>query len=77
MRPFYDGRVARVLIFIGLGIATLGVVLLVFPRAFAWFGRLPGDVRTDTVFFPVTSMLLISGVLTLLINLLAWFGRSR
>jgi len=29
------------------------------------------------VFFPVTSMLLISGVLTLLINLLAWFLRSR
>lgn len=77
MGAFYDGRVARVLIFSGLGIAALGVVLLIFPKAFVWFGRLPGDVRTDTVFFPVTSMLLLSGVLTLLINLLAWFGRSR
>ncbi len=68
---------ARVLVFTGLGVAAFGVVLLIFPRAFARFGRLPGDVRTDTVFFPVTSMLLLSGVLTLLINLLAWFGRSR
>jgi hypothetical protein len=71
---------ARGLILAGLGLALLGVVLLFFPRAFAWFGRLPGDIRTETVFFPVTSMLLISGALTLLFNLLnwllAWF-RSR
>ena len=63
---------ARALIFTGLGVAALGVVFLLFPRAFTWFGRLPGDVRTDTVFFPVTSMLLISGVLTLLVNVLMW-----
>lgn len=68
---------ARAFIFGGLGIAALGALLLVFPKAFAWFGGLPGDVRTDTVFFPVTSMLLLSGVLTLLINLVGWVGRSR
>ena len=68
-------RVARALIFTGLGVAALGVVLLIFPRAFVWFGRLPGDVRTDTVFFPVTSMLLVSGVLTLLVNVLMWVLR--
>jgi hypothetical protein len=71
---------ARGLILVGLGIALLGVVLLFFPRAFSWFGRLPGDIRTETVFFPVTSMLLVSGVLTLLLNLLTWllaWWRSR
>lgn len=71
---------ARGLILAGLGLALLGVVLTFFPRAFAWFGRLPGDIRTETVFFPVTSMLLISGVLTLLLNLLPWllaWWRSR
>lgn len=67
---------AKGLILTGLGLALLGVALLFFPRALAWFGRLPGDVRTETGFFPVTSMLLISGVLTLLLNLLAWL-RSR
>lgn len=56
---------------------VLGVVLSVFSRALSWFGRLPGDIRTESVFFPVTSMLLISGVLTLLLNLLAWLLRSR
>lgn len=67
---------ARGLILAGLGVALLGVVLMFFPRAFTWFGRLPGDIRTETVFFPVTSMLLVSGVVTLLLNLLAWL-RSR
>lgn len=68
---------AKGLILAGLGLALLGLVLSVFPRAFAWFGRLPGDIRSESVFFPVTSTLLISGVLTLLLNLLAWFLRSR
>lgn len=68
---------AKGLIVAGLALAVLEIVLSVFPRALSWFGRLPGDVRTESVFFPVTSMLLISGVLTLLINLLAWFLRSR
>ncbi len=62
----------RVLILAGLGLVLLGLVLGVFPKAFSWFGQLPGDVRTDRVFFPVTSMLLLSGVLTLVVNLLAW-----
>lgn len=61
----------------GVGLVVLGVVLSVFPRAFSWFGRLPGDIRTERVFFPVTSMLVLSGVLTLLLNLLAWLLRSR
>ncbi len=60
------------LILAGLGLALLGVALGVFPKAFAWFGQLPGDVRTESVFFPVTSMLLISGALTLVVNVLAW-----
>lgn len=67
----------RPLVLVGLGLVVLGVMLSVFPRAFSWFGRLPGDVRTETVFFPVTSMLVVSGVLTLLLNLLAWVLRSR
>lgn len=66
---------AKGLIVVGLGLVALGVVLTLFPRAFGWFGRLPGDIRTETVFFPVTSMLVVSGVLTLLLNVVARFLR--
>ena len=51
----------------------LGVILHFFPSAFSWFGKLPGDIHYEsdkgTVFIPITSMILVSIVLTILINL--------
>lgn len=67
----------KALLLLGFTLLLLGGFLAVFPKAFAWFGHLPGDVRSENVFFPVTSMLIVSGVLTLLLNVLAWFFRSR
>ncbi len=44
------------------------------PGLINWFGRLPGDIRIESgqtnIFVPITSMVLISIVLTVLINLL-------
>ena len=64
---------AKLLIIAGLGIALVGVLMLFFPGIFSWFGKLPGDVRVEkgsTFFsFPVTTMILISVVLTILLNL--------
>jgi hypothetical protein len=66
-RPF-----GLVLVAVGLGVVVLG--LLVWSGALSWFGRLPGDIRIERdnlrVYFPITSMILISLALTLLINLL-------
>jgi hypothetical protein len=63
----------RTLIIIGVVIVALGVILTVFPKAFSWFGRLPGDIRVErengTFYFPITTMILISVVLTILANL--------
>jgi len=43
------------------------------PWLVGWFGKLPGDIRIESekgrVFIPVTSMLIISIILTLLVNL--------
>lgn len=65
-RPF-----GLLLVAVGLGVALLG--LLVWSGAFSWFGRLPGDIRIERdnlrVYAPITSMILISLVLTLLVNL--------
>ncbi len=64
---------AKWLIVIGVVILALGVILHFFPTAFSWFGRLPGDIRSESergvVFIPVTSMFIISIVLTILFNL--------
>lgn len=64
---------AKILIVTGLGIAALGVALALFPGVLSWFGRLPGDVRIEgqhsLFFFPITSMIIISLVLTIVLNL--------
>ena len=52
-------------------LALLGLV--VYWGGFSWFGRLPGDLRYESdstrIYFPITSMILVSLVLTLLANL--------
>jgi len=63
----------RWLIIAGLIIVLVGAVLQFAPWLLNWFGKLPGDIHIETgrfkVFIPITSMILISIVITLLINL--------
>jgi hypothetical protein len=65
------------LLLVGLGVAAILVGLLVWAGWLSWFGRLPGDVRIERenlrVYFPITSMILISIVLSLLMALLRRF----
>ena len=62
----------RVLILAGAFAVVLGVVLVLAPRL-PWLGRLPGDIliRRDsfTFYFPVVTSLVVSVVVTLLLNL--------
>ena len=64
----------RLLILAGLGLAAVGVVL-VFAGRVPFLGRLPGDIVIQrdnwTLYFPLVTMLLLSLVLTLVLNLLA------
>jgi hypothetical protein len=64
---------AKWLMIAGITILTIGILLQYAPWLFSWFGKLPGDIRVETanvrVFIPISSMLIISIVLTLIINL--------
>lgn len=61
---------AKVFIAIGIVALLIGVVLHYFPNAFSWFGRLPGDIRIErensAFYFPITSMIIISILLSLI-----------
>ncbi len=64
---------ARILIIVGLTIAFAGLVLLLAVRFFPWFGNLPGDFRLEgrnfRLYFPLATMLLISILGTVLLNI--------
>lgn len=53
-------RIGAALFQIGGMMFLIGLMLVRFPGAFSWFGRLPGDIMTPHVIAPFASMLLIS-----------------
>jgi hypothetical protein len=64
-----------VLLCVGALVAVAG--LLVYWGGFSWFGRLPGDIRYESestrVYIPITSMILLSILITLLLNVVRRF----
>ena len=51
-----------------------GAIIYFFGDKFSWQGRLPGDIRIENentkIFIPITTMIIISLLLTLIINLI-------
>lgn len=64
----------KILIVLGLVLLATGLLLTWAPGLLGCFGRLPGDIRIErpsgSVFIPITSSILISLLLTLIVNLL-------
>jgi Protein of unknown function (DUF2905) len=68
----------RLLLLGGVILGLLGLVLIFAPNL-PLIGRLPGDIRieTDTVriYLPFGTMLVVSLILTIVLNLVGWVGR--
>lgn len=64
-----SGRSSAMLVVVA-GFVIVAVGLLMWTGALSWFGRLPGDLRLGgertRVFIPLTSMLIVSLVLSLI-----------
>ncbi|MFO7529936.1 MAG: DUF2905 domain-containing protein [Marinobacter sp.] len=64
---------ARWLVIAGLILVLLGAILHFAPGLLNWFGKLPGDINirseNSRVFIPITSMIIISVLLTIVLNL--------
>lgn len=69
---------------IGKGVVGLGVVLVIVGLILwfggdklSWFGRLPGDIWVErpsfSFYFPITTMIVVSIVLTLVLSLIGRF----
>ncbi len=62
----------KMLILMGLLVAGVGL-LLTLGGKMPWFGRLPGDIvvqkKNFTFYFPIVTCIVVSVVLSLLLNL--------
>ncbi|NDJ87206.1 MAG: DUF2905 domain-containing protein [Chloroflexi bacterium] len=69
-------QLGRLLLLLGGGMVLLGGLFLLFSRipVLRQFGNLPGDIRIEsdnfTCFAPIVSMILISVVLTIVLNII-------
>ncbi len=68
-RKFRDKGMGKLLVFVGLGIALVGLAIILGVP----LGRLPGDIHVRrgnfSVYFPVTTCVVLSIILTLLLSL--------
>ena len=68
---------AKLIIFIGLLIVIAGIVLYFVGDKLHWLGRLPGDIRVEkenfSFYMPITTMILISVVVSVLIRIYKHF----
>ena len=66
------GDLGRVLVILGLVAVAAGLVMM-FAEKIPFLGRLPGDVvirkKGFTLYLPIVTMLLVSVLLTILLNL--------
>jgi len=66
------GPLGKILILLGVFIVLIGVLLLIGEKI-PWVGRLPGDIlvrkKNFTFYFPITTSIIISIILTLLFAL--------
>jgi hypothetical protein len=64
----------KYIIIAGIMIVLLGVIIYFFHDKLNWIGRLPGDIRIDRgnfkFYFPITTMILFSLLITIVIQLI-------
>jgi hypothetical protein len=72
-----NSETGKWLIIGGLGIAAVGLLIYFFHDKLHWFGNLPGDIRSEgenyKFYFPITSMIIVSVVISLVLYLIRKF----
>ena len=71
-------EMAKLLMLLGAAVFIIGLIVLVAPKI-PWIGRLPGDIdikgRNARIYFPIVTCIILSILLTILLNLINVFRR--
>jgi hypothetical protein len=67
----------KYIILFGAGVMIIGIIIYFFHDKMHWIGRLPGDIRIEKenfrFYFPITTMILVSVLLTVIIRMIRRF----
>jgi hypothetical protein len=78
MFPFDASSLGKLLLILALVIAVIGILLITLGHI-PFLGKLPGDILirrgSTSFFFPIVTCIVLSVVLTVLVNLVLWFWR--
>ena len=70
-------QTGKYIIVAGMLIVIAGVLIYFFHSYFRWIGKLPGDISIEKenfrFYFPVATMILISIIVTLSVNIIKRF----
>ncbi|HEY1024451.1 MAG TPA: DUF2905 domain-containing protein [Sphingobacteriaceae bacterium] len=71
-----NSETGKYIIAIGVLIIVVGVIVYFFHNKLHWIGNLPGDIRIERenfrFYFPLTTMILVSVLLTILVRIWRW-----
>lgn len=66
-------EIGRTFVIFGFMLIIVGILLMLFPKLLF---RLPGDIHIEgenySIYIPITSSILLSILLTLVLNLIVW-----
>jgi H+/Cl- antiporter ClcA len=72
-----DQQTGKYILIAGVIIVVAGILIYFFHDYFKWIGRLPGDIRVEKenfkFYFPLATMIILSLILTILINIFKRF----
>jgi hypothetical protein len=69
-----NSQSGKYVILAGMIIVVLGIIIYFFSDKLHWIGRLPGDIRVEKenfrFYFPITTMIIASILLTIIIQII-------
>lgn len=72
-----QNNISKTLLIAGIILIAIAVIYHFFGDKLNWLGRLPGDIRIEgentKVYFPITTMIILSVVFSVVMNLIRRF----
>ena len=72
-----SSQTGKFIILAGVIIVVIGIIIYFFSDKLSFLGKLPGDIRIEKknfrFYFPITTMIILSILLTVIINIIKRF----